>query len=310
MSTVQHIARHVLPLTVYNAVRDQSQHWMMRCPCGHETSVWEMGGIRWKADGKAIRWGRCGGCGERYVGQVYRRSHRNDQHETSNGSDETMNHTVTQREIVLDQPRTTVRLWIDGVGCWFLHPAERLTFGGPIESGSTEPAADLCLMANLSRRHATIERTGESYRMETAAGEVNGVAVRGETFLKNGDVVTLGNNVRMRFRQPSVLSASAVLTPDGPSWPRMFTAKQTPGTVDGIVLMDEVCLLGPGSDAHIACPDWDDKVILHRRNGGLWCRTSARAQMDSRVMQDAAPLTDGAVVSGDGWRFRAELVGV
>lgn len=221
-----------------------------------------------------------------------------------------MNHTAPHREIALDQPRTTVRLWIDGVGCWLLCPATRLTLGGPVEPGSSQPPADLCLMANLSRRHATIERIGESYRLLTAGGDVNGRAVRDETFLKDGDVIALGNNVRMQFKQPSVLSASAVLTPDGPSWPRMFTGKQTPGSVDGIVLMDEVCLMGPGSDAHIACPDWDEKVILHRRDGELWCRTSSRAWMDSRVMPDAAPLTDGVVVSGDGWRFRAELVGV
>ncbi|MBX3437435.1 MAG: hypothetical protein KF861_08100 [Planctomycetaceae bacterium] len=352
MSTVQDIARHVLSETVYNVVRDQSQRWMMRCPCGHETSIWDMGGIRWRADGKAIRWGRCGGCGERYFGQLYQRQsrqdhevreptvtrsvsevfnsipalahaagddgsrnsifeHRPDEPRTpSNARDEPMNHFTTQREIVLDQPRTMVRLWIDGVGCWLLCPAAQLTLGGPVEPGSKQPTADLCLMANLSRLHATIERSGDSYRLQTAAGEINGRTVRDETFLKDGDILKLGQHVQMRFRQPSVLSASATLSPEACSWPRMFTGSHTPATVDGIVLMDEVCLLGPGSDAHVPCPDWDEKVILHRRDGQLWCRTPARALMDGRPMPDAAPLGDGAVVSGDVWRFRAERIDV
>lgn len=217
-----------------------------------------------------------------------------------------MKTTLTHREITLDQPGTTVRLWIDGVGCWIVCPAARVTLGGPVEPGSSQQPADLCLMANLSRQHAAIERLGESYRLQAVAGDVNGRTVGDGAFLRDGDVITL-NNVKLKFRQPSVLSASATLTPEGQSWPRMFTAAQTPGSVDGIVLMDEVCLLGPGSDAHVPCPDWEEKVILHRRGGQLWCRTSARAQLDSRTMTDASPLPDGSVVSGDGWRFRVEV---
>jgi hypothetical protein len=311
MSALQNIARHFLPETAYNAIRAESQCWLMRCPCGHETSVWEMGGLRWKADGKPIRWGRCGACGERYFGQAYRRQSTSDLQSTSNGSNgssETMNQMVHNREIRLDQPGTKVRLWIDGVGCWLLCPGKRVTLGGPVEPGSSQPSADLCLLASLRRHHATFERLGEAYRLETREGQVNSRAVRDETFLSSGDVVTLGQNVRMRFRQPSVLSASAVLTPEMQAWPRMFTAGQTPGSVDGVVLFDEVCLLGPGSDAHIACRDWSETVILHRRDAGLWCRTSARAQIDSRTLHEAAPLSDGVLVSGDGWRFRVEVL--
>ncbi len=220
-----------------------------------------------------------------------------------------MNHTLHNREIALDQPGTTVLLWIDGVGCWMLCPGESVIFGGPVEPGSSRPSADLCLMANLRRQHARIERMGESYRWKTVEGDVNGRTVRGETFLSDGDLLTLGPNVQMRFRQPSVLSASAVLRPDNRTWPRMFAAMQTPGSVDGIVLMDEVCLLGPGADAHVPCPDWAEQVILHRRDEKLWVRTPGRAQLDSRAMTDASPLGDGTVVSGDGWRFRAEVVG-
>lgn len=220
-----------------------------------------------------------------------------------------MNHTLDNREIRVDPPGTFVRLWIDGVGCWVVCPAPSVTLGGPVDPGSSQPPAGLCFLANLRRRHATIERVGESYRLETTDGEVNGRTVQGETFLSSGELITLGSNVVMRFQQPSVLSASAVLTPAGGYWPRMFRGGQTPGSVDGIVLMDEVCLLGPGSDAHVPCPGWEEQIVLHRRDGALWCRASTQAQMDSRAINESAPLGEGVVVSGDSWRFRTEVMG-
>ncbi len=309
MSAVQNIAKHVLPERVFRSMQDESQTWLMRCPCGHETSVWEMGGIRWKADGKPIRWGQCGGCGERFFAQVYRHATNNETQTITNGHHDTMTHMTTQQDIRVDQPGTTVRFWIDGVGCWLLSPTASLTLGGPVEPGSSKETADVCMLSNLSRLHATLTRVGESYQLQTEHGEVNGRPVRGETYLKDGDVITLGQNVRMKFRLPSVLSTSAVLLPDGQAWPRMFSGKETPGAVDGIVLMDEVALLGPGSDAHVPCADWDEKVILHRRDGQLCVKSAGWMQLDGHTLSEGSALGDGMVVSGDGWRFRAEVVG-
>jgi endogenous inhibitor of DNA gyrase (YacG/DUF329 family) len=41
----------------------ESRAWMARCPdCGTERSVWDMGGIRWKAAGKPRRLLKCPKC--------------------------------------------------------------------------------------------------------------------------------------------------------------------------------------------------------------------------------------------------------
>lgn len=41
----------------------ESRSWMVRCPyCGHERSVWEMGGVRYKAAGKSRQLRRCPQC--------------------------------------------------------------------------------------------------------------------------------------------------------------------------------------------------------------------------------------------------------
>jgi hypothetical protein len=32
-------------------MRAESLRWMIRCECGFERSMWEVGGVRWKARG-------------------------------------------------------------------------------------------------------------------------------------------------------------------------------------------------------------------------------------------------------------------
>ena len=46
------------------SIEADSRAWAYRCPnCDHERSVWEMGGIRWKAAGNSKRLMRCPACG-------------------------------------------------------------------------------------------------------------------------------------------------------------------------------------------------------------------------------------------------------
>jgi hypothetical protein len=194
-----------------------------------------------------------------------------------------------------------VLLWIDGVGCWMVFPGQQVTIGGPVEPGSSQAASDLCVLANLRRVHATIDRSGESYRLSSVDAGV-------PTFLRDGSEINLGGRLKMHFRVPSVLSQTAVLSPAGEAWPRMFTAGRTPASVDGIVLLDEVCLLGAGSDAHVPCRDWEQTVILFRRQGQLWCRSQAQIEVDGEAVTTGRPLSDGAIVGSAGWRFRVEAV--
>jgi DNA-directed RNA polymerase subunit RPC12/RpoP len=44
-------------------VEQQSREWLIACPrCGHEVSVWEAGGIRFKASGTKRTLGKCSAC--------------------------------------------------------------------------------------------------------------------------------------------------------------------------------------------------------------------------------------------------------
>ncbi len=80
MSTVQRIAKSILPATWFERVRESSSRWMIQCTkCKSERSVWSVGGIRLgaKSSGKRIA-ARCATCGGIVSARVYYRTDTND----------------------------------------------------------------------------------------------------------------------------------------------------------------------------------------------------------------------------------------
>ncbi len=63
MSLIQKVVKVLLPTRWVAAIEAKSRQWVMRCVCGHEISIWDAGGIRFKAAGKPRRWARCPRCG-------------------------------------------------------------------------------------------------------------------------------------------------------------------------------------------------------------------------------------------------------
>lgn len=49
----------------------ESSLWMVACPCGWEQSVWDLGGVRYRAKGTKTQLRRCDSCGKRELHQVY-----------------------------------------------------------------------------------------------------------------------------------------------------------------------------------------------------------------------------------------------
>jgi hypothetical protein len=63
----------LLPQKWADSMEAESRTWMMRCPnCEHEVSVWDAGGVRWKAAGRSKRLLRCQACGQVDMHLVYR----------------------------------------------------------------------------------------------------------------------------------------------------------------------------------------------------------------------------------------------
>ncbi len=186
--------------------------------------------------------------------------------------------------------------WVDGVGAFLLFTGNRVTVGGPTRESE---AADLVLLANLSRRHATFIRSNDGYVLEAhAACKVADRPVEKCTHLNSNYRLELASGVRLQFRIPSVLSATAVID---------FLSDHRPNrSIDGVILMDEACLLGPGRENHIVCPGWNEAVLLYRRPDGFWCKSQSPIMMDGRCFDRGGPVAPGAYVSGSEFGFRLE----
>lgn len=186
-------------------------------------------------------------------------------------------------------------LWIDGVGAW------QVCCGTTVLVGSAAPdaVADIRLQAPLSRRHAVLELSGENWLLRPL--QVSGAAPgesRAATTLASESLIPLSSRVLLRFRIPSVLSSSAVLTPHSP---HRFVPH-----ADGVVLLADRMLLGPGSDSHIRCRGIADRLVLYTSNNGLWCRSTSEFLVNGRATTDAAEIEHGTMVSAGEFRMRAE----
>ncbi len=142
-----------------------------------------------------------------------------------------------------DGPRGRFLLWVDGVGGYLVCMDDRIVLGraGP------DSHADVPLMGDLSRNHATLVRNGEGYLLQAhQASFVNGKPVAEQVVLRDGDVIRLGSTVELEFRQPSPVSATARLA--------IVSRHRLPLAVDGVLLMAETCIVGGPAQAHIPAP--------------------------------------------------------
>jgi len=62
MSGIQKIIEFILSKETYNKVKDESKHWLFKCTCGNEFSIWDIGGIRYKAKGNPAKYVKCNQC--------------------------------------------------------------------------------------------------------------------------------------------------------------------------------------------------------------------------------------------------------
>ncbi|MGP0064693.1 MAG: FHA domain-containing protein [Isosphaeraceae bacterium] len=195
-------------------------------------------------------------------------------------------------------PKGRFLLWVDGVGGYLVCMDDRIVLGraGP------DSHADIPLMGDLSRNHATLLRNGEGYLLQAhQASFVNGKPVVDQVVLHDGDVIRLGPTVELEFRQPSPVSATARLS--------IVSRHRLPLAVDGVLLMAETCIIGEAAQAHIPAPALKEPIVLYRQAGALWCRAAGAFDVDSRTCAARAPLTLHSSVLGDGFSFSLEPLG-
>ncbi len=200
-----------------------------------------------------------------------------------------------------DDPRQQQRmLWVDGVGGYLVSLAEDLLIGQPAAPGAAGPG--LAILADLSRRHARLSRTGGSYVLTPLAEvTVDGRAIDGPTVLKDGALIGLGD-VRLSFSRPHALSASGLLA--------IESGHRTTPAADAVLMMAESCILGPKPHSHIRCPDWQGEAILFRGGDqGLVCRAGGGLLVDGTPTDGPAPVSPGKRIEGQDFALCVEEVG-
>jgi hypothetical protein len=118
--------------------------------------------------------------------------------------------------------------------------------------------------------------------------------------LADGAVIVLGDNVRMRFRQPHPLSASARL--------EFLTRHRSHPYSDAVLLVAESCVLGPSQRNHVICRDWTNDLVLYRQGEELCCRTMQPVEIDGRLCDGRARLNWGSRIVGDNFSVTLEEV--
>jgi hypothetical protein len=195
-------------------------------------------------------------------------------------------------------PKGRFLLWVDGVGGYLVCMDDRIVLG----RAGADSHADVPLMGDLSRNHATLLRNGEAYLLQAhQASFVNGKPVADQVVVHDGDVIRLGSTVELEFRQPSPVSATARLA--------IVSRHRLPLAVDGVLLMAETCIVGEAPQAHIPAPTLKEPVVLYRQAGALWCRAVGAFDVDGRTCAARAPLTLHSSVLGDGFSFSLEPLG-
>jgi hypothetical protein len=73
MGLLRNLIFAVVPRGLAQAMEADSRAWMLQCPCGAEISIWDIGGIRYKAVGESRDLYRCARCGKRTWHRLYYR---------------------------------------------------------------------------------------------------------------------------------------------------------------------------------------------------------------------------------------------
>jgi hypothetical protein len=201
-------------------------------------------------------------------------------------------------------------VWVDSVGGFLV------CLNSEIILGQAHPGArvDLPIQADIRRQHAKIVRQGEGYLLQplgppaesanaasdvaAAKVSVEGQAICEPTLLSDGDEIELGDGVRLRFRKPHALSASARL--------EMVSRHRTQPFVDGVILMAESCVLGPKWQNHVVCREWKNDLVLYRQDDKLFCRAMESVEIDGALCEGRGRISTHSRILGDDFSLSLE----
>jgi pSer/pThr/pTyr-binding forkhead associated (FHA) protein len=188
-------------------------------------------------------------------------------------------------------------LWVDAVGGFWVCMGDEVSLGQPVRRS----AIDVPILADVSSHHAVIRRDGEGYLIEAIRSvEVDDRPIRQAAPLADGNQIKLGGSVRMDFRRPHPLSATARLD--------IVSGHRTQPSSDAVLLMADSCILGPNPNCHVVCRDWPVEVVLYRQRDELYCRAPGTFEVDGLSREGHCRITRHSRITGDGFSITLEEV--
>lgn len=179
-------------------------------------------------------------------------------------------------------------LWVDAVGGYWVCLGDEIVLGQPVRADQI----DVPLLGDLSGRHARIRRDGEGYLIEAIRDVwLDGRPVVDFAPLADGSLIQLGGRVKLIFRRPHALSATARLDFASPH--------RTQPSSDAIVLMADTLILGPRPNSHVVCRKWREDVVLYRCENNLFCRGPGEMLIDGKTFRQKGPIDRNSRISGE-----------
>jgi tetratricopeptide (TPR) repeat protein len=196
-----------------------------------------------------------------------------------------------------DQRDQRFLLWVDGVGGFLVCLGNRVTLG----QATPDAYVDIPLFADVSRVHAALNRDSEGYVLEATRSVLINNQPADKALLQSGDRITLGGSCQIQFRQPVPVSATARLD--------IVSGHRLPLTVDGVLLMADTLVLGPGTQVHVAMPELSQPIVLYRQKDGLGVRYTGDLYIDGQHCHERGSLRPNSTVTGEDFAFAIEPVG-
>jgi hypothetical protein len=187
-------------------------------------------------------------------------------------------------------------LWIDGVGAYLVCTGTRVSIGQATGDGPV----DVPLFADVSRIHASLSRDSECYIIEAGKAVTVNDAFVERTVLQSGDRINLGNACTMMFDAPVPGSLSSRL--------RLAGGRRLPMAVDGVLLMNDMLILGASESTHVQIPDLEKPLYILRQKDQLIVKWEGEFRVEGQRHDSRAALPRQGTVSSEQFAFAIEPV--
>ncbi|MCX7666814.1 MAG: hypothetical protein N2112_14870 [Gemmataceae bacterium] len=185
-------------------------------------------------------------------------------------------------------------LWADGVGGFLVCLNPRVNFG----QVGLEGPVDVPLFADIARLHASFARDESGYVLEAGKSvSLNGNLID-RAVLQSGDFIGFGQNCSCQILMPVPGSLTACIIFQG--------GRRLPQAADGVILMADSLIIGPGRQSHIRVDELKSPIYLLRGKDSLMLKMDGEFCIDGEPHFAKAKLPRQGAISMTDFAFGIE----